>query len=269
MTAHRARLGIIGCGKMAGAMLARWLETATLEPHEVIACTGSASESEAVARSFGIACGTDAQAVVDGADTVLLAIKPQQRLAVLSQITPRPGQRWMSILAGVPTATLENDLPGTRILRLMPNTPVRLGRGLLALTPGTSAQPHDISATRALLQPLGTVVDIAEPLVDAFTAVAGSGPAYVFLFLEALATAGEAVGLDARTSALLAQETVLGAAVLAQEANRPPAELRADVTSKGGMTQAALNVLADRGWERAMQDAVQAAVDRAHELAKG
>ncbi len=269
MKRRKAKLGILGCGKMASAMLARWLETAALLPGEVVACTGTESSAAHVARTFGIACGTDAQAVIDDADIVLLAVKPQMRVGVLAQLHPHPDQCWLSVLAGVPTQALEAMLPGAHVLRLMPNTPVRLGRGLVALTPGESATPADMAAVRTLLAPLGTVVDIAESQVDAFTAVAGSGPAYVFLFIEALTHAGMAAGLDPPTAALLAQETLLGSAFLAQQSGRPPSELRAEVTSKGGMTQAALTVFAERAWAETVTDAVQAAVARAAELARG
>ncbi len=268
MSAKRAKLGIIGCGKMASAMLARWLETGALQPDEVLACTGSERSAAAIGQKFAIACGTDAQAVVNDAQTVLLAVKPQMRAGVLADLRARPGQRWLSVLAGVTTQTLEAMLPGAHVLRLMPNTPVRLGRGLVALTPGLTATPADTAETRALLAPLGRVVDIAEPQVDAFTAVAGSGPAYVFLFMEALTAAAIAQGLDRQTAALMAQETLLGSALLAQEAGRPPAELRAEVTSKGGMTQAALNVFDDQGWSQTVADAIAAAIARAAELAR-
>ena len=269
MSKTRATLGIIGCGKMASAMLARWLETGALQRENVLACTGSEMSAARIARTFGVACGTDAQAVIDGAETVLFAVKPQMRTGVLTALQPRPGQRWLSVLAGVTTAALEAMLPGAHVLRLMPNTPVRLGRGLVALTPGVSALPSDIDATRALLAPLGGVVDIAEPQVDAFTAVAGSGPAYVFLFIEALTDAGIAAGLDKATAGLLARETLVGAALLAEASEQTPAVLRADVTSKGGMTQAALDVLDARGWSQAMTEAVLAAVTRATVLANG
>ena len=264
----KKRLGIIGCGKMASAMLARWLETGALAADDVIACTGSAASAERVAATFGVACGTDVAAVIAGAQTVLRAVKPQLRAGALGDLRPQPNQRWLSVLAGVPTVAREMQRPGARVLRLMPNTPVRLGRGLVALTPGTTATPEDVVETRTLLAPLGTVVDVVESHVDAFTAVAGSGPAYVFLFLEALAEAGMAQGLDPQTSALLAQETLLGAALLAANAGRPPSELRAEVTSKGGMTQAALHVFASRAWPETVTEAVAAAVARAAELAR-
>ncbi len=269
MITGRAKLGIIGCGKMAGAMLARWLDCGALAPGDVVACTGSDASAAAVAARFGIACGTDAQAVVADAATVLLAVKPQLRAGVVAALQPRPEQLWLSVLAGVTTTTLELALPGAQVIRLMPNTPVRLGHGLVALTPGLTAQPDAIATARALLAPLGTVVDVTEGHVDAFTAVAGSGPAYVFLFLEALTAGGIAQGLEPATAALLAQETLLGSALLAQAAGRPPVELRAEVTSKGGMTQAALNVFDDRQWSQTVTDAVAAAVGRAAELARG
>jgi pyrroline-5-carboxylate reductase len=268
MNRQRAKLGIIGCGKMASAMLARWLDAGTLQPDEVLACTATEASASRVAQQFGVACGTDAQDVIDNSGIVLLAVKPQMRTTALANLQPRPDQRWLSVLAGVTTVTLEAMLPGAHVIRLMPNTPVRLGRGVVAMTRGATANKTDVAGTRALLAPLGTVVDVAEPQVDAFTAVAGSGPAYVFLFTEALTDAGVAQGLDPTTAALLARETVLGAAVLAQQSNRPPAELRAEVTSKGGMTQAALEVFAARDWAPTVTAAVAAAVARAAELAK-
>ena len=262
------RVGIVGCGKMAGAMLARWLETGTLQPDQVVACTASAASAAQVTATHGVACGTDAQAVVDAADVVLLAVKPQLRAGALAGLRPRQGQVWLSVLAGVTTQSLAALLPDVHVVRLMPNTPVRLGRGLIALTPATTCPSDVATRVRSLLAPLGTVVDVAESDVDAFTAVAGSGPAYVFLFIESLTAAGIAAGLSAAQSAVLAQETVLGAGLLAAADGRAPAVLRAEVTSKGGMTQAALEVLQARGWPDVLPDAVAAAVARAKELAK-
>ena len=267
MGAQRLKLGIIGCGKMAEAMLARWLETGALTPAEVVACTGTAASAARVTTSFGIDCGTSAQAVCDRAATVLLAVKPQLRHAVIGPLRPRPDQLWLSVLAGVPTTALAAALPDVRLIRLMPNTPVRLGQGLVALVAGQRATPQDVAATHALLAPLGTVLELPEAQLDAFTAIAGSGPAYVFLFLEALANAAVRAGLEPELAARLAEQTLVGAALLAAASPQSPAVLRAEVTSKGGMTEAALATLATAGWSPALGEAVAAAVARARGLA--
>lgn len=253
---------------MAGAIVARWLETGTLLREQVVACTGTAASAERVRRELGVACGTDAQAVVDAADIVLLAVKPQVRGDALVGVQARRGQLWLSVLAGVSTPTIQSMLATLQVIRLMPNTPVRLGRGLVAFTPGDGCSASFVGRARELLASLGRVVDVAEADVDAFTAVAGCGPAYVFLFMESLTAAGIAAGLPAEQARLLAQETVLGAAMLAAADERDPAVLRAEVTSRGGMTQAALEVLADREWAQSMPQAVLAAVARAKDLAK-
>lgn len=268
MNEMRRKLGILGCGKMARAMVARWLESGTLTPDQVMACTSTTASAAEVQHALGISCGIDAQHVIDSADIILLSVKPQLRGTVLAGLTPQPGQLWLSVLAGVTTATLETMLPRTQVVRVMPNTPVRVGQGLLAVAPGLSCPPDRLREARALLGPLGTLVDLAETEIDAFTAVAGSGPAYVFRFMEALTLAGVTAGLDAETAALLARKTVLGAACLADRDERDPALLRAEVTSKGGMTQAALAVLEQNDWGDALVVAVQAAIQRAHELGK-
>lgn len=268
------KLAAIGCGNMGGALLRRWLETNVLAAADVKVCVADAEAAAEVTARYGVACGTDLQEAVRGADIVLLAIKPQQRREVLTALTQGAlaGQPplWISILAGVELGQLEQALgPEARVLRWMPNTAVAIGRGVVAWTAGARVTQGDLQLQAPLLAPLGLTLQLAEAQMDAFTAVAGCGPAYVFALCEALQAAGEAVGLAPEVAGQLARQTLVGAAGQLQGDARTPAELRQAVTSKGGMTEAALQVLAERQWPEAMTMAVQGAVQRAKKLAGG
>jgi pyrroline-5-carboxylate reductase len=264
------RVGLIGCGRMAGAMAARWLASGHLDVTQLAACTAHEASAREVRQRLGIACGTDAAAVVAAADVVLLGCKPQQVDAVLAVAgaCARPGQVWLSILAGTPTARIEAGLTqGAVVVRAMPNTPSRIGHGLVALAGGRSAAAGDVQRVTNLLAPLGRVVELSEDRFDAFTAVAGSGPAYVFAFLDALEQAAVAQGFDAATARELALRVAGGAVRLAETDPRPARELEAEVVSKGGTTAAALGVLAAADWRAAMVHAVAAAQARGREMA--
>jgi len=206
---------------------------------------------------------------VRSCDIIVLGVKPQQVGALWPSLarTVRPRQVWLSLLAGVHTEQLEAMLPGARVVRCMPNTPVRVGMGLIGLTAGRSADREATEIARILCRSAGEVVELAETDMDSFTAVAGCGPAYVFLFLEALAGAARALGMHEDIAAAMAIQVAAGALELARQEARPPAELRAEVTSKGGMTEAAIAELLDRGWPEAMTAAVKAAEARGRALA--
>jgi pyrroline-5-carboxylate reductase len=148
----------------------------------------------------------------------------------------------ISIAAGVPLALIESKLQGRRVVRAMPNTPALVGAGATAIAPGQHAGPEDLALARALFESVGRVVETPESLLDAVTALSGSGPAYVFYLAEALVDAGEAIGLPKQVAAELALQTVYGAAKLLHESSETPAELRRKVTSPGGTTQAGVEV---------------------------
>ncbi len=264
-----ARVGLVGCGKMAQALLGRWLDTGALQVHEVIGCTSQPESAREVRAIWGIECGTDPAAVVRTCDVILLGVKPQQAGVLWPILAPavQPNQVWLSLLAGLHTEHLEAMLPGARVVRCMPNTPVRVGMGLVGLTAGRSADAEAAEIARILCRAAGEVVELAEADMDAFTAVAGCGPAYVFLFLEALASAARALGMDEDVAAAMAAQVAAGALELARREARPPAQLRAEVTSKGGMTEAAIRELLARGWPEALTAAVQAAQARGQALA--
>lgn len=252
-------------------MLARWLETGAVTADRVRVCVVDAAAAEQVRQRHGVACGTDVAAEIQQADVVVIAVKPQQRAQVLqlaAQTRPGPtGPLWVSILAAVTVGQLQQALGAqARVSRWMPNTPVAVGRGVVAWSGSTELTNTDLQDQEQLLKPLGLSMALPEGQLDAFTAVAGCGPAYVFALCEAMERAGQAVGLDSQQAAALARQTIIGAAWQLDGDARPAQQLREAVTSKGGMTEAALQRLQQHGWQDAMTLAVQAAVERAGAL---
>ena len=257
------RIGFLGAGAM-GEALAGGLLAAGVPRERVRAADPDAARREAVSRALGIATSDDNAAVVRESDVVVLAVKPALVPRVLADLRVSLGDGlarplWISIAAGVSIARIESEIPGgARIVRAMPNTPALVRAAATA-------------ADRALTQSLFECVGLAweapeESLLDAVTGLSGSGPAYVFVFLEALADAGVRVGLPRDAAQRLATQTVLGAAQLARDTGIDPALLRDRVTSPGGTTIAGLARLEAAGFRAALEGAVEAATRRSREL---
>ncbi len=261
------RIGIVGCGKMASAMVARWLQSGH-NASDFLACTATESSAAAVREQLGISCGTDLQQVVQQADLLILGIKPQGLPKLRVNTAPPQGQLWLSLLAGVTTYELSIRFPGIAVARAMPNTAVRIGQGLVGLCGGATVTADQLSVLSTLLSPLGTVVPLSEGQMNAFTSIAGCGPAYVYAFVEALATAAETQGFEPATAAAMAMQVLVGATHLAQADGRSPSILRAEVSSKGGMTEAALAHLAQANWAHSLANAVAAAEARGQVLSE-
>jgi pyrroline-5-carboxylate reductase len=260
------RLQIVGGGRMGGALLggllaAGWSDAADLAVVEV-----ERSAREALAeRHPGVRA---LEAPVEGADAVV-AVKPHLVPGVCRQLAAAGVARVVSVAAGVTVSALAAELgPGARVLRAMPNTPALVGAGASGLAPGPSADDDDVSWAVGILRAVGEVVVVTEAQLDAVTGLSGSGPAYVFLMLEALIDAGVSAGLPRPAAEVLARQTVLGSARLAIESPEGPAELRAGVTTPGGTTAAGLRVLEQRAVRAALIDAVAAATERARELGR-
>ncbi|MCO4760564.1 MAG: pyrroline-5-carboxylate reductase [Myxococcales bacterium] len=264
------KLAIAGCGKMTGAMLHRWLKAGVVRPEDVRAITRSQSSADRVRAEFGVVATTEGAEAIAWADVVLLGIKPQQVHTVLPTWRPHahPGQVWMSVLAGTRVARIQQLLGDeVAVVRLMPNTPVRVGNGATAVVWPDTLSPARQDDLHELLAALGEVVALQEDRIDAFTAIAGSGPAYVFLFLESLAQAAKALGFEDEQAERLALGVVRGASELATIDGRDASTLRAEVTSPGGMTHAAISVFQAAGWPEITTDAVEAALAHAAVLA--
>ncbi|MFE3836251.1 pyrroline-5-carboxylate reductase [Pseudogemmobacter sonorensis] len=258
---------LLGCGKMGSALLDGWLG-AGVPAHSIHVVEPRPSD-------WLKAAGTHLnEAIPARADIALLAVKPQMMADALPALRALGGGKtlFISIAAGTTIATLEAALgPATPIVRVMPNTPAMVGRGISGLVGNAHASAAEIAQARRLMQAVGEVVELEdEAQIDAVTAVSGSGPAYVFHLIEALAAAGEAEGLAPEVAMKLARATVCGAGELAFQSAESAAQLRVNVTSPGGTTAAALAVLMDpdTGFPPLLRRAVRAAADRGRELGR-
>jgi pyrroline-5-carboxylate reductase len=258
---------LIGCGRMGGSLLKGWRESGAVDSAIVVDPALPPLPGVTVVASLAEVPGTLPK-------TILLAVKPQMLDAVLPGLKERlpPDALVISIAAGKTLAYFADRLgPSVAVVRTMPNTPAAIGRGITVCCAGANVDAAGRALTDTLLSAVGQVTwTDDESLMHAVTAVSGSGPAYVFLLIEALQAAAEAAGLPVDLAARLARETVTGSGELARQSSDAPAKLRADVTSPGGTTAAALAVLmADDGLPALMKRAVAAATARSEELAKG
>jgi pyrroline-5-carboxylate reductase len=268
------RVVLVGCGNMGRAMLSGWLTAGRLVPEEVVVVEPW-QENADKARTLGVAVAAGADELDRTArpEIIVLAMKPQS----VGEVVPsyrhfaETGSAFVSVAAGTTIAAFEALLGSdTPIIRCMPNTPAAIGRGMMVTVSNANVDAPTEEFVASLLSASGEVVRISdEGLMDAVTAVSGSGPAYLFHFIECLARAGQEAGLPADIAALLARQTVFGAASLVVESGKDPAELRRQVTSPNGTTQAALDVLmGENRLERLITEAVEAARARAVELGR-
>ncbi len=206
-----------------------------------------------------------------GSAVVILGVKPVGITELAREISSSlaPDTVVVSVAAAVSIAQLEAALPaGQPVIRTMPNTPAKLGRGVVSVSPGTSCTPEQLQKVKDILQGAGTVVEVPEEQVDALSAISGSGPAYAFYLAEAMAAAGQELGLDAELSLLLARETVAGAGFMLAEPGADPAALRKAVTSPNGTTERAIATFDERGIPSIIAAGARAAADRAAEITK-
>ena len=264
------KLAVIGAGVMGEAVFSQLLR-AGRAADDIVVTARRADRREQLSQQYGVRV-TDNTEAASAADTILVAVKPQDITAVLDEIADavRPGAVVASLAAGIPTVTVEDHLrPGTPVVRISPNTPAQVGEGMAALSAGTHANQQHVDRIAELMAVTGRVITVPEKHQDAVTAIAGSGPGYLFLVLESLIEAGVHLGLPRPTATELATQTVFGAATLARDTGDHPALLRERVTSPAGTTAAGLRVLEDRGLRAAFLSAAEAARDRGRALADG
>jgi pyrroline-5-carboxylate reductase len=264
------RVALVGTGVMGGALLQALVATAR-PGREVVVVDAAPGRAREVAQAHGVGHAESVGQAAAGADVVLLAVKPGDVAGVLAELAPvaGPGTLVVSVAAGLPTAWYEERLPtGVPVVRVMPNTPATVGRGVSAISAGAAAGQTHLDVAEELLRPTGVVVRVAEKDQDAVTAISGSGPAYVFYVIDALAEAGVLLGLPRALATTLAVETVHGSGVLASSSGVHPAVLRERVSSPGGTTVAALRRLDAAGVRAAIVDAAVAAHDRSVELGR-
>lgn len=259
-------IGTIGAGNMAEAILQGLLQAGYL-PDRLMASDPDTERLEHVSNTLGVRTSTSNPEVTQTAEVVVLAVKPTQLEAVCGELPHEDGPLYVSIVAGRTVATLRRLLgAGSRIVRSMPNTPALIGNGVSALASDSGADEDDLERAEVVLGAVGKVIRLPESLLDAVTGLSGSGPAYVYLFIEALCEAGLREGLSGPVARELAVETVLGAARMVGETGEHPAVLRERVSSPGGTTIAGLAALEQQGLRAAVLAAVHAATARSREL---
>jgi pyrroline-5-carboxylate reductase len=261
-------ISFIGAGNMAEAMIRGLLHRNVFEPGLVTASAPREERRRELAEKFGITT-TEQNRDAARADIVVLSVKPQILSRVLDEVADViPADALViSIAAGVPVAAIQSRLAaGTRVVRAMPNTPALVDAAATAIARGEHARESDLEDAKRIFDAIGLTVVLDESQLDAVTGLSGSGPAYVFLILEALSDAGVKVGLSRRTAQLLAAQTLLGSAKLLLETNEHPGRLKDMVTSPGGTAITGLHTLENGGVRTTLMNAVEAATRRSREL---
>ena len=272
-----AKWVVIGGGNMGAALVRGMIAAGVCSADNVVVAEPDDGKREALG-GLGVRVVdgvAGAAAMIGSGSALLLAVKPQVFAGVAAELSgscgPVLGEGCLvvSIMAGVTTGAISRRTGAARVVRAMPNLPATVGAGITALARGAGASDADGAAAERLFAAVGACVWLDEGLMDAFTGLAGSGPAYVFALCEAMAAAGERLGMSAADAAAAARQTVIGAARLLEASAVSPAELRASVTSKGGTTQAALEVLTSGGFDALVAQAIEAAARRGTELSRG
>jgi pyrroline-5-carboxylate reductase len=263
------RIGMLGAGNMAGALIRGLLASKSVTAEQIVASDPRAEHLKELETKYGIKTFSDNRELAAVSNLVVLAVKPQVIDRVLDQMADcfAPDTLLVSIAAGVPIRSLEARLPAhVRVVRAMPNTAAIALAGATGIAPGSRATQADIDVTQALFAAVGRSVVLDESLIDAVTGLSGSGPAYIMVIIEALADGGVKVGLHRDTALLLAAQTVYGSAKLLLETGEHPGRLKDMVTSPGGTAIAGLHTLETGGIRRTLIDAVESAAKRAAEL---
>lgn len=260
-------LGFIGGGNMAEALIAGIIRGGAVGAQTILVAEKHPERRSYLSAEYGVST-VDIEELATRADIVVVAVKPQVVDEVLDALAGRMKEEDLiiSVAAGVPTSRFERRFPRTPVVRVMPNTPALVGQGMSVIAAGTTATAHHLAYARAILATAGKVVELAEDQLDAVTAVSGSGPAYFFYLVEAMVDAAERLGLPREVATTLVVQTAYGAATMLRDSGKSPAELRRGVTSPGGTTAAALEVLEQRDARELFATMVTAARDRSAEL---
>jgi len=267
--ATKLTIGFLGAGKMASALAGGLVHAKLVTPAQILASDSAEPARAAFATATGARTTAWNPEVVKAASVLFLAVKPDQVPAVLAEIREHFTAKHLliSIAAGVPLAKLEAALDdGARVIRVMPNTPALVGASASAFATGKAALPEDAELAQKLLSAVGIACQVKEPLLDAVTGLSGSGPAYVYQFIEALSDGGVAMGLPRDIATRLAAQTVIGAGRMVLETGLHPGVLKDHVTSPGGTTIEGIHALEKGGLRGTVMDAVRASAEKARKL---
>lgn len=268
-------IGFIGIGAMAEAIISGMLK-AGFSAADIMGADPESARREHMKSAYGINAIESNQELVSGSDVLVLAVKPQYFQGVVRVTRPflKSDHRVISIMAGVTTTQIEHDLKFFSdgqakvlpVVRVMPNNPAMVGAGITCVCPGAAADPEDVAFARKIFGSVGSVVDVDEALMDAATGVAGCGPAYVYMLIEAMADGGVFMGLPRQLALRLAADTVRGAAEMVSKGGGHPAQLKDMVCSPGGATIAGARVLERQGFRGAVMEAIIAGAEKCKKL---
>jgi pyrroline-5-carboxylate reductase len=271
MERKNLKVAVIGAGNMGEALIGGMLHAGLTSKDRIVASDAASDRLKRIGDSLGIRCVKNNLEAVRDAEVILLAVKPQNLPSIREELQGRLTEKQLviSILAGVPVAKLRAALgEGPAIVRVMPNLPALIGQGM-SVVAGDSAEAGHIELAQAILSTVGEVVVLPESRLDAVTALSGSGPGYVYLFIECLAEAGEAVGLPREAARQMAIKTFVGACQLMDSSDETPEELRRRVTSPGGTTEAGIKAFEELGLRDTFKAALERSTERARELGRG
>jgi pyrroline-5-carboxylate reductase len=266
------RIGFIGAGQMATALGQGFVRAGLIQPEGLLAADPVEAARQRFAQATGARAVAENAEVAGRSDVLFLAVKPQQMSRVASELKGKlgPQQLAVSVAAGIRLPVLAEGLgAAVRLVRVMPNTPCLVGRGACAYCLGANATAEDGQVVQQLLQSVGIALEVEEKLLDAVTGLSGSGPAFVYVMIEALSDGGVRMGLPRAVAAQLAAQTVLGSAQMVLTTGDHPAVLKDRVASPGGTTIAGLQALEEGGLRAAIMAAVEAATERSAELGRG
>jgi pyrroline-5-carboxylate reductase len=266
----KKKIAFVGGGQMAEAIIGGLLAGQVCRADSLWVTDPVAARRDRLKSQFGVHVGDNNRQAVEWADVVVLAVKPQTLPEVLQEIGASLADRLVvSIVAGATLRSISEQASGAKkVIRAMPNTPALVREGMTALASGSGVSDGELQVVRRIFEAVGRVIPVEERLMDAVTGLSGSGPAYVFQAIEALADGGVKMGLPRQTAELLAAQTVFGAAKLVLESGEHPAKLKDRVASPGGTTIAGLHQLEQGGFRATLMGAVEAATKRSQELGR-
>ncbi len=269
---EKQKIGLIGCGAMGSALAKGMIERGGIEPASVYMYDLNEERKNTLASEFNAVPAASLDEFIPQCRYIFIAVKPQDTEGLLYSIKPmvQQDQIYISIAAGITINFIESCLfSGTKIVRLMPNTPCLIGEGAIVISTGDAVTDQDREEVEELLKPLGITIRLPESLMDAATGLSGTGPAYVYLFIETMIDAGVSIGIRRDVASKLVIQNVIGAAKMLDDNTQHPAELRNIVTSPAGTTSAAMLILEESGFRSCLIKAVREATKRSEELRLG
>jgi len=262
------KVGVIGVGNMGSALVRGIINQGIINEKSIIICDIDNNKVNILCKELRVTDGIDAKNVANLSDLIILASKPQNITSLLEQISNEinANQTVMSIAAGITTSSIEEFLPEIPIIRVMPNLPALIGQGMSIFCRGSYVNDIDVDRVITVLDAIGICSESPEELMDSVTALSGTGPAYVFHTIEVMIESGVEMGMTKEMAEELVLQTVYGSALLAMKSKLSPTELRKEVTSKGGTTDAAITHLTNNDYTKIVIDAILAARNRSKEL---